>query len=61
LEDLHMTLDEIVAGLEYRLDNLQAVRDTLIEENQLNGLIEDYEVRIDEIDSVLTWIKENSQ
>ena len=56
-----MTLDEIVAGLEYRLKELEDAHNAMYERDRPREILADYEGRIDELESILTWIKENSQ
>ena len=57
-----MTKKEILKGLEYRLKNLNEALEVL---NKAPDLLfttkRDYEIRIDEIDSLLMWIKEDKE
>lgn len=58
-----MTKKEIIKGIEYRLESLNDALEVL--DGALNdGLsdpIRDFEIRIDELDSLLVWIKEDSK
>ena len=54
-----MTTKEILKGLKYRLDNLKKAQEVIENEKGLEYIKTDYEARIDEIESVYSWIKEN--
>ena len=55
-----MDSKEILDGLKYRIARLEETMSLLIKEGQLHH-IDDYTARIDELDSVHKWIKENSE
>lgn len=52
------SIEKTIEAIEYRLDKLNTVLDVL--ENQLpeNGPYFDYESRIDELETLLSYIKE---
>ena len=55
-----MTKKEILKGLEYRLKNLNETLKVLDKApDVLDVTVRDYEVRIDEIYSLLLWIEED--
>lgn len=56
-----MTDKEILNGLEYRLKNLKEARDCLEKSGKCKEVVEDLSSRIDEIESIHLWIKENSR
>jgi hypothetical protein len=56
-----MTTKEIIKGLKYRLRTLKKGHKVLMKpENNISPrIIQEYENRIDEIESMVRWIKEN--
>ncbi len=54
-----MTVNEILEGLKFRLANLEQGLEVISEEEGLEFVKADYESRIDEIESIIHWIKEN--
>ena len=54
-----MTKKEILKGLQHRIDILNETLEVIPEDRFLR-LHEDYESRIDELESVYQWIKEGS-
>lgn len=54
-----MTNKEIINGLKYRIKNLTDSITCLRDCGSVSGMREEAEARLDEVESVLTWIKEN--
>ena len=55
-----MTTKKLLKGLEYRVENLKAGLQVLAEKN-IDSLVHDYEVRLDELESVIKWVKKESK
>lgn len=55
-----MKIEEILEGLEFRKGSLEEVIRVLEKERPESSLIEEYQVRLDEVESLHNWIKENS-
>lgn len=55
-----MTTKEILEGLVFRLDNLKKSYQVLEKEQDMDFILNDYDSRIDELESVYAWIKGNS-
>lgn len=57
-----MKIEDIVEGIEYRLNGLRECIETLEASESRKAILSvimDYEVRFDELDSLQVWIKEN--
>jgi len=54
-----MTIKEILAGLQYRINSIKESVEVIKPIMPNNGLLKDWEARVDELESVKKWIKEN--
>jgi hypothetical protein len=54
-----MTTKEILAGLTFRLTQLKKGYNALEKAKECYEVLNDYQNRIDEVESIVIWIKEN--
>lgn len=56
------TTEEILKGFRFRLKNLKQMRKNMIKKDghRLSMMVQDLDVRIDEVDSLYRWVKEKS-
>jgi archaellum component FlaC len=55
-----MTIREVLEGLEYRLKGLTDAYECLSKESNLTSVLNDFEIRIDEVESMYRWVRKNS-
>jgi len=52
-----MTAKQILKGLRHRLESLEKSYEVLNKEDEMDYLLNNYEARIDEIESLIHWIE----
>jgi hypothetical protein len=54
-----VTTKEILGGLRYRITNLEKAINVLSKEGTLDSICDDYQSRLDELESIYHWIDED--
>jgi hypothetical protein len=54
-----MTTKEILNGIKYRITNLEKALGVLSKEGTLDSICDDYQSRLDELESIYHWIEED--
>jgi hypothetical protein len=57
------TTEEILKGFRFRLKNLKQMRKNMIKKDghSLSMVVQDLDVRIDEVDSLYRWVREKAR
>lgn len=54
-----MTIKEVLHGINYRINSIKESHECIQKIAPNNNLLRDWEARLDELESIQKWIKEN--